>query len=161
MLCLSSPCSLSPSHLTGAGSSWPQSLPAALADAQGDAAACELSRVRTWGLRGPGTGDSGAWDAQGHSRVYPSSVAFLCPQHEALLSVLLPCTMCQTRPAELPVKCMDLCHFWATPALSSQVCHWYALSLQKGVLNRLEFKHKIVSGLIFTQKLFPLITLHR
>lgn len=39
------------------------------------------------------------------------SVAFLCPQHEALLSAPIPCTMCQTRPAELPVKCMDLCHF--------------------------------------------------
>lgn len=39
------------------------------------------------------------------------SVAFLCPQHETLLSAPIPCTMCQTRPAELPVKCMDLCHF--------------------------------------------------
>ena len=41
-----------------------------------------------------------------------------------------------------------------------KVCRWYALSLQKGVLNILEFKHKPPSGLIFTQKLFPLTTLH-
>lgn len=42
-----------------------------------------------------------------------------------------------------------------------KVRHWYALTLQKGVLNILEFKHKPPSGLVFTQKLFPLITLHR
>lgn len=159
MVCLSTPCSLSP-HLSEAG-----------AHSQGHSLLpWQMHNAGVWARWGWGAGGSwnrtqamAQWD-MGCSRTHwgvPSSVASLCPQHEALLSVLMPCTMCQTCPAELPVKCMDLCHFWATTALSSQVCHWYALPIQKGVLNRFEFKHKLVSGLVFTQKLLLLITLHR
>lgn len=162
-VCLSTPSSLSPFHLTEAGSSWPESLPAALADAQ-----CRsLWARRGWGHGGsegleqePGHGTTGhgmlkdtlgctpaQWLFSAHSMEHSS--LFLCPA-QCVRHVQLSC-----------LWSVWICHFWATTALSSQVCHWYALSLQKTVSNRLEFKHKLVFGLVFTQKLFPLINLHR
>lgn len=87
------------------------SLHTALADARHGGMRAQR-RLGDGVLGGLGAGDS-PWHrgAQAHTGVYPSSAAFLWPRDEMFLPFPIAYTMCQTRPAELRVKCRDLCHF--------------------------------------------------
>lgn len=112
-----------------------------------------------WGAQGASS-RSMAWRDTGVKRTLRCTPAWqLFSGHGMRCSSLSPShTMCQTHPAEPPVKCKNLWCFWATTALYlhylHKVCLWYTLSLPKGVSN--EFENKPPSGLVFTQKLFPL-----
>lgn len=67
-----------------------------------------------------GRGMTWHWGDQAHTEVHSSLATFLWPQDEMLPPVPITHTMCQTHPAELPVKCKNLWCFWATTPLSAQ-----------------------------------------
>lgn len=89
-----------------------------------------------WGAQGAWSRREGHDVTPGSSStrwVYPSSAAFLWPRDEMLLPVAVAHTVCQTRPAELCIKCMDLCHCGAVTALSAQSMSLICLIFTKRV----------------------------